>query len=55
MGYPIARIVCGVSVEVDFQHQFTNSEGAQSVIVDKSNYKKELVDTGYYTEAQLGS
>ncbi|GAA0468248.1 sugar ABC transporter substrate-binding protein [Paractinoplanes deccanensis] len=25
-----------------------------SVIVDKSNYKKELVDTGYYTEAQLG-
>ena len=24
-----------------------------SVIVDKSNYKKELVDTGYYTEAQL--
>ncbi|MEV4349828.1 multiple monosaccharide ABC transporter substrate-binding protein [Actinoplanes sp. NPDC049596] len=26
-----------------------------SVIVDKSNYKKELVDTGYYTEAQLGS
>src|SRR4051812_28409930 len=27
----------------------------QSVIVDKSNYKKELVDTGYYTEAQLGS
>jgi putative multiple sugar transport system substrate-binding protein len=27
----------------------------QSVIVDKTNYKKELVDTGYYTEAQLGS
>ena len=27
----------------------------QSVIVDKSNYKKELVDTGYYTDAQLGS
>jgi putative multiple sugar transport system substrate-binding protein len=26
----------------------------ESVIVDKSNYKKELVDTGYYTEAQLG-
>ena len=26
----------------------------QSVIVDKTNYKKELVDTGYYTEAQLG-
>jgi putative multiple sugar transport system substrate-binding protein len=25
----------------------------QSVIVDKSNYKKELVETGYYTEAQL--
>lgn len=25
----------------------------QSVIVDKSNYKKELVDSGYYTEAQL--
>jgi putative multiple sugar transport system substrate-binding protein len=24
-----------------------------SVIVDKSNYKKELVDTGYYTEADL--
>ncbi|MEU8816661.1 multiple monosaccharide ABC transporter substrate-binding protein [Actinoplanes sp. NPDC048796] len=27
----------------------------ESVIVDKANYKKELVDTGYYTEAQLGS
>ena len=27
----------------------------QSVIVDKSNYKKELVDSGYYTQAQLGS
>jgi putative multiple sugar transport system substrate-binding protein len=27
----------------------------QSVVVDKSNYKKELVDGGYYTEAQLGS
>ena len=27
----------------------------ESVIVDKSNYKKELVDTQYYTEAQLGS
>jgi putative multiple sugar transport system substrate-binding protein len=27
----------------------------QSVVVDKTNYKKELVDTGYYTEAQLGS
>jgi putative multiple sugar transport system substrate-binding protein len=27
----------------------------QSVIVDKTNYKRELVDTGYYTEAQLGS
>ncbi|MBU2665115.1 sugar-binding protein [Actinoplanes bogorensis] len=25
----------------------------ESVIVDKSNYKKELVDSGYYTEAQL--
>jgi len=25
----------------------------QSVIVDKSNYKKELVDSGYYTEDQL--
>jgi putative multiple sugar transport system substrate-binding protein len=25
----------------------------QPVAVDKSNYKKELVDTGYYTEAQL--
>jgi putative multiple sugar transport system substrate-binding protein len=24
------------------------------VIVDKSNYQKELVDTGYYTAAQLG-
>ena len=27
----------------------------QSVIVDKTNYKKVLVDGGYYTEAQLGS
>ncbi|XVU30053.1 multiple monosaccharide ABC transporter substrate-binding protein [Actinoplanes sp. CA-054009] len=27
----------------------------ESVIVDKANYKKELIDTGYYTEAQLGS
>ena len=27
----------------------------ESVIVDKTNYKKELVDTGFYTEAQLGS
>jgi putative multiple sugar transport system substrate-binding protein len=27
----------------------------ESVIVDKSNYQKELVDTGYYTSAQLGS
>ncbi|SNY52758.1 multiple monosaccharide ABC transporter substrate-binding protein [Paractinoplanes atraurantiacus] len=27
----------------------------ESVIVDKTNYKKELIDTGYYTEAQLGS
>ena len=26
----------------------------QSVIVDKTNYQKELVDTGYYTAAQLG-
>ena len=26
----------------------------QSVIVDKSNYQKELVETGYYTDAQLG-
>ncbi|HET6483478.1 MAG TPA: multiple monosaccharide ABC transporter substrate-binding protein [Actinoplanes sp.] len=25
----------------------------QSVIVDKGNYKKELVESGYYTEAQL--
>ncbi|AGL18447.1 multiple monosaccharide ABC transporter substrate-binding protein [Actinoplanes sp. N902-109] len=25
----------------------------QSVVVDKSNYKKELVDSGYYTEADL--
>ncbi|MBB4691606.1 multiple monosaccharide ABC transporter substrate-binding protein [Paractinoplanes abujensis] len=25
----------------------------ESVIVDKSNYKKELVDSGYYTESQL--
>jgi putative multiple sugar transport system substrate-binding protein len=25
----------------------------ESVIVDKENYKKELVETGYYTEAQL--
>lgn len=25
----------------------------ESVIVDKQNYKKELVDSGYYTEAQL--
>jgi putative multiple sugar transport system substrate-binding protein len=29
------------------------SQLLESVIVDKSNYKKELVDTGYYTEAQL--
>ncbi|GIF20191.1 putative multiple sugar transport system substrate-binding protein [Actinoplanes tereljensis] len=27
----------------------------QSVIVDKSNYQKVLVDGGYYTQAQLGS
>jgi putative multiple sugar transport system substrate-binding protein len=26
----------------------------QSVAVDKTNYQKELVDTGYYTAAQLG-
>lgn len=26
----------------------------QPVIVDKENYRKELVDTGYYTAAQLG-
>ena len=26
----------------------------QSVVVDKSNYQKALVDTGYYTQAQLG-
>ena len=26
----------------------------QSVVVDKTNYQKELVDTGYYTAAQLG-
>ncbi|MBM2615981.1 sugar-binding protein [Actinoplanes sp. LDG1-06] len=25
----------------------------ESVIVDKANYKKELIDTGYYTESQL--
>ena len=31
------------------------SELLESVVVDKSNYKKELVDTGYYTQAQLGS
>ncbi|MCO8275870.1 sugar ABC transporter substrate-binding protein [Actinoplanes sp. TRM 88003] len=29
------------------------SQLLESVIVDKSNYKKELVDSGYYTEAQL--
>ncbi|MCY1141024.1 sugar ABC transporter substrate-binding protein [Actinoplanes sp. Pm04-4] len=29
------------------------SQLLESVIVDKANYKKELVDTGYYTEAQL--
>jgi putative multiple sugar transport system substrate-binding protein len=27
----------------------------QSVVVDKSNYQKVLVDGGYYTQAQLGS
>jgi putative multiple sugar transport system substrate-binding protein len=27
----------------------------QPVIVDKNNYKKELIDSQYYTEAQLGS
>jgi len=26
----------------------------ESVIVDKTNYQKELVETGYYSEAQLG-
>ncbi len=26
----------------------------ESVIVDKGNYQKELVETGYYTQAQLG-
>ena len=26
----------------------------QPVIVDKDNYRKELVDTGYYTASQLG-
>jgi putative multiple sugar transport system substrate-binding protein len=26
----------------------------QPVIVDKTNYQKELVDTGYYTQSQLG-
>jgi len=26
----------------------------QSVIVDKTNYQKVLVDGGYYTQAQLG-
>jgi putative multiple sugar transport system substrate-binding protein len=26
----------------------------QSVVVDKTNYQKELVDGGYYTAAQLG-
>jgi len=26
----------------------------ESVIVDKTNYQKELVETGYYTQAQLG-
>jgi putative multiple sugar transport system substrate-binding protein len=25
----------------------------ESVVVDKSNYQKELIDTGYYTKAQL--
>jgi len=25
----------------------------QSVVVDKTNYQKELIDTGYYTKAQL--
>jgi putative multiple sugar transport system substrate-binding protein len=25
----------------------------ESVIVDKSNYQKELVDTGYYTADKL--
>ena len=29
------------------------SQLLDSFIVDKSNYKKELVDSGYYTEAQL--
>jgi hypothetical protein len=24
------------------------------VIVNKTNYQKEVVDTGYYTQAQLG-
>ena len=27
----------------------------QPVVVDKNNYKKELIDSSYYTEAQLGS
>jgi putative multiple sugar transport system substrate-binding protein len=30
------------------------SELLPFVVVDKSNYQKELVDTGYYTAAQLG-
>ena len=29
------------------------SQLLDSVIVDKANYKKELIDTGYYTEADL--
>ncbi|WP_250008830.1 multiple monosaccharide ABC transporter substrate-binding protein [Actinoplanes sp. M2I2] len=41
------------TTDYDNGEKIVPSQLLESVIVDKANYKKELVDSGYYTEAQL--
>jgi putative multiple sugar transport system substrate-binding protein len=53
-------VLKGQQPEVNNTKDYDNGEKVvpsmllESVIVDKSNYEKALVDTGYYTKAQLG-
>jgi putative multiple sugar transport system substrate-binding protein len=53
-------VLKGQKPEVNNTKDYDNGEKVvpsmllESVIVDKSNYEKALVETGYYTKAQLG-
>jgi putative multiple sugar transport system substrate-binding protein len=55
----VGQVLTGATVDVNNTKDYDNGTGViptylcDPVFADKSNYKKLLIDSGYYTEADL--